>query len=169
MGFSRQEHWSGLTFPSPTHESESEVAQSCLTLSNSMDCSLPASSIHGSFQARVLEWGAIAFSIPMCKVFQIIPYGQPLPRTLCRADVERAVRCRGMNQAAEGNILALPPPKTSCVTSTKSLSPSPTRCLRLFILVSQPNLARQFCISPVTQGRSGTLLCCLAGRCFIVK
>ena len=44
-------------------KSESEVAQSCLTLSNPMDCSLPGSSIHGIFQARVLEWGAIAFSI----------------------------------------------------------------------------------------------------------
>ena len=43
-------------------ESESEVAQSCLTLSDPMDCSLPGSSIHGIFQARVLEWGAIAFS-----------------------------------------------------------------------------------------------------------
>ena len=42
--------------------SESEVAQSCLTLSDLMDCSLPGSSIHGIFQARVLEWGAIAFS-----------------------------------------------------------------------------------------------------------
>ena len=43
-------------------ESESEVAQSCLTLSDPMDCSLPGSSVHGIFQARVLEWGAIAFS-----------------------------------------------------------------------------------------------------------
>ena len=40
-------------------KSESEVAQSCLTLSNPMDCSLPGSSFHGIFQARVLEWGAI--------------------------------------------------------------------------------------------------------------
>jgi len=40
---------------------ESEVAQLCLTLSNPMDCSLPGSSVHGIFQARVLEWGAIAF------------------------------------------------------------------------------------------------------------
>ena len=39
-------------------KSESEVAQSCLTLSDPMDCSLPGSSIHGIFQARVLEWGA---------------------------------------------------------------------------------------------------------------
>ena len=43
-------------------KSESEVAQSCLTRSDPMDCSLPGSSIHGIFQARVLEWGAIAFS-----------------------------------------------------------------------------------------------------------
>ena len=43
-------------------KSESEVTQSCLTLSDLMDCSLPGSSIHGIFQARVLEWGAIAFS-----------------------------------------------------------------------------------------------------------
>ena len=43
-------------------KSESEVVQSCLTLSDPMDCSLPGSSVHGIFQARVLEWGAIAFS-----------------------------------------------------------------------------------------------------------
>ena len=42
-------------------KNESEVAQSCLTLSDPMDCSLPGSSVHGIFQARVLEWGAIAF------------------------------------------------------------------------------------------------------------
>ena len=41
---------------------ESEVIQSCSTLSDPMDCSLPGSSTHGIFQARVLEWGAIAFS-----------------------------------------------------------------------------------------------------------
>ena len=43
-------------------ESESEVAQSCPTLSDPMDCSLPGSSVQGIFQARVLEWVAIAFS-----------------------------------------------------------------------------------------------------------
>ena len=43
-------------------KSENEVAQSCPTLSDPMDCSLPGSSVHGIFQARVLEWGAIAFS-----------------------------------------------------------------------------------------------------------
>ena len=43
-------------------KSESEVAQLCPTLSDPMDCSLPGSSVYGIFQARVLEWGAIAFS-----------------------------------------------------------------------------------------------------------
>ena len=46
-------------------KSESEVAQSCPTLSDLMDCSLPGSSVHGILQARVLEWGAIAFSTNM--------------------------------------------------------------------------------------------------------
>jgi len=64
LRFSRQEYWSGMPFSSPKHEveNEREVAQSCLTPSDPMDCSLPGSSIHGIFQARVLEWGAIAFS-----------------------------------------------------------------------------------------------------------
>ena len=64
LGFSRQEHWSGLPFPSLVHESksESEVTQSCPTVSDPMDCNLPGSSVHGIFQARVLEWVAIAFS-----------------------------------------------------------------------------------------------------------
>jgi len=43
-------------------KSESEVAQSCPTLRDAMDCSLPGSSNHGIFQARILAWGAIAFS-----------------------------------------------------------------------------------------------------------
>ena len=60
LGFSRQEHWSGLPFPSPMHESE--VAQLCPTLRDPVDCSLPGSSVHGIFQARVLEWGATALS-----------------------------------------------------------------------------------------------------------
>ena len=63
LGFSRQEHWSGLPFLSPMHECEkwkwsrSVVSDS----SNLLDCSLPGSSVHGTFQAKVLEWGAIAF------------------------------------------------------------------------------------------------------------
>ena len=94
MGFSRQEYWSELPFPSPgdlpdpgikpwslvlqadtwpsepqgkpmsciESESESEVAQSCPTLCDTMDCSLAAFSLHGILQARVLEWVAISFS-----------------------------------------------------------------------------------------------------------
>ena len=51
---------------------ESEVAQSCPTLSDPMDCSLPGSSAHGIFQARVLEWGAVAFSITGYNPIQMI-------------------------------------------------------------------------------------------------
>ena len=64
LGFSRQEHWSELPFPSPMHECEkwkwshSVVSDS----SDPMDCSPPGSSVHGIFQTKVLEWGAIAFS-----------------------------------------------------------------------------------------------------------
>ena len=49
-------------------KSESEVAQSCVTPSDPMDCSLPGSSVHGILQARVLEWGAIAFSEPLLHI-----------------------------------------------------------------------------------------------------
>ena len=64
LGFSRQKHWSGLPLPSPMHENEKwkwsrSVAS---TLRDPMNCSLPGSSIHGIFQARVLEWVAIAFT-----------------------------------------------------------------------------------------------------------
>ena len=64
LGFSRQEHWSGLPFPFPMHESVKWKwsHQSCPTLTDPMDCSLPGFYVHGIFQARVLEWGAIAFS-----------------------------------------------------------------------------------------------------------
>ena len=64
VGFSRQEHGVGCHFllQCMKVKRESEVAQSCPTLSDSMDCSLPGSSVHGIFQARILEWGAIAFS-----------------------------------------------------------------------------------------------------------
>ena len=46
-------------------KSQCEVAQSCLTLTDPMDCSLPGFSVHGIFQARVQEWGAIDFSVKM--------------------------------------------------------------------------------------------------------
>ena len=64
LGFSRQEPGVGCHFllQCMKVKSESEVAQSCPTRSDPMDCSPPGSSVHGIFQARVLEWGAIAFS-----------------------------------------------------------------------------------------------------------
>ena len=52
-------------------KSESEVAQLCLTLRDPMDCSPPGSSVHGIFQVRVLEAGAIAFSAVKCYRFQM--------------------------------------------------------------------------------------------------
>ena len=59
--------------------SESEVAQSCPTLSDPMDCSPPGSSIHGNFQARVLEWGAIAFSEASLSITNV----WSLPKPMC--------------------------------------------------------------------------------------
>ena len=55
-------------------KSEIEVTQSCPTLNDPMDCSLPGSSVHGIFQARVLEWGAIAFSDFLYNSTQIQKY-----------------------------------------------------------------------------------------------
>ena len=55
-------------------KSEGEVAQSSPTLRDPMDCNLPGSSVHGIFQARVLEWGAIAFSIEEWQQVVIIGY-----------------------------------------------------------------------------------------------
>ena len=64
-------------------KSESEVAQSCPTLSDPMDCSLPGSSVHGIFQARVLEWGAIAFSVQVYNTLLLttVTMLQQIPRT----------------------------------------------------------------------------------------
>ena len=65
LGFSMQEQWSGLPFPSPMRDSEKWKG-----LSDPVDCSQPGSFVHGIFQARVLEWGAIAFSryrLTFCK------------------------------------------------------------------------------------------------------
>ena len=67
LGFSRQEHWSGLPFPCPMHESEKRKWP---TVRNPMDCSLLGSPVHGILQARVLERGAIAFSVLSTEVNQ---------------------------------------------------------------------------------------------------
>ena len=70
-------------------KSESEVAQSCLTLSDPMDCSLPGSSIHGIFQARVLEWCAIGSPTILrgggsCTQSQKITYFKRQTRCVCK-------------------------------------------------------------------------------------
>ena len=54
-------------------KSESEIAQSCLTLTDPMDCSPPGSSVHEIFQERVLEWGAIAFSTLVAQLVTNLP------------------------------------------------------------------------------------------------
>ena len=64
QGFSRQEHWSRLPFPSPLHESE--VAQACLTLSNPMDCSLSGSSAHGIFRQEDWSGSPLPSLCPSC-------------------------------------------------------------------------------------------------------
>ena len=65
-------------------KSESEVAQLCPTLSDPMDCSLPGSSVHGIFQARVLEWGAIAYNL---KPYITAHLWEPcLPSNKCKAE-----------------------------------------------------------------------------------
>ena len=61
-------------------KSESAVAQSCQTLSDPMDCSLKGSSAHGIFQARVLEWGAIAFSVSQLKAHIWFYLGTKIPQ-----------------------------------------------------------------------------------------
>ena len=87
---SRQEHWSGSLFPSPMHESESEVAQLCPTPSHPMEWSPPGSCVHGIFQARVLEWVAIAFSIEgessVLKYLPRGPFGWRVPQELRKDD-----------------------------------------------------------------------------------
>ena len=74
-------------------KSESEVAQSCLTLCDPMDCSLPGSSVHAIFQARVLKWGAIAFSGS---------YLRPIKSELLRVGFRRSIfKCSQVITAAK--------------------------------------------------------------------
>ena len=74
-------------------KSEREVTQSCPTLSNPMDCSLPGSSVHGIFQARVLEWGAIAFSVTFLPTSyaDLGPTGEPLKASVAPGSFLREV------------------------------------------------------------------------------
>ena len=63
-------------------KSESEVAQSCLTARDPMDCSLPGPSVYGIFQARILEWGAIAFSGYGHEVCSYSQYSEEVDKSL---------------------------------------------------------------------------------------
>jgi len=76
--------------------SESDVAQSCWTLCDPMDCSLPGSSVHGTFQARVLEWGAISFSRGSF---------QPRDRTLVSCTAGRFFTDWAIGEAGNGKII----------------------------------------------------------------
>jgi len=70
-------------------KSESEVAQSCPTLCDPMDCSLPGSSVHGIFQANVLEWIAIAFST--MEYYSATKRNEKIPFAARRLDLERII------------------------------------------------------------------------------
>jgi len=76
-------------------KSESEIAQSCPTLCYPMDCSLPGSSTHGIFQARVLEWGAIAFStfphVPHLIYLQVL--SKVLSKYIWNANISHHLYC----------------------------------------------------------------------------
>ena len=77
-------------------KSESEVAQSCPTLSDPMDCSLRGSSIHGICQARVLEWGAIAFSdlrLELPKKLMVFKEATPTSHQLWESKLVCAIFC----------------------------------------------------------------------------
>ena len=79
-------------------KSESEVAQSCPTLIDPMDCSPPGSSVHGIFQARVLEWGVffLGFSLKMTDTFS----GAPCPQLIARTSSISTVSA--VNAAVDG-------------------------------------------------------------------
>ena len=76
-------------------KSESEVAQSCPTLSDLMDCSLPGSSVHGIFQARVLEWGAIAFfeEYSNYRTIALISHASEVMLKILQARLQQYVNC----------------------------------------------------------------------------
>ena len=91
-------------------KSESEVAQSCPTLSDPMDCSLSGSSVHGVLQARVLEWGAIAFykkklssPYPQCVYLLVAVMSTPV-RPLCPWDSPRQEYWSGLPCPSPGDL-----------------------------------------------------------------
>ena len=93
-------------------KSEREVAQSCLTLRDPMDCSLPGSSLHGILQARVLEWGAIAFSLIIAEDFVILFKKKSIAYSFVKQLILIFTCPRVRNRAIEGYIM-----KQLCLTS----------------------------------------------------
>ena len=98
-------------------KSESEVAQSCPTLRDPMDCSPPGSSIHGVFQTRVLKWGAIAFSFSACSVPQLRQLGS------------RPWRCCFRGSAASPGRLCFLKPSFAVVCGAPLLANAEPLCL----------------------------------------
>ena len=99
LGFSRQEHWSVLPFPSPMRESESEVAQSCPTLRDPMDCSLPSSSMGFSRQEY---WSGLPLPSP--------PGGASGKELTCqhRRRYETCIRSLGLEDPLEREMASHP-------------------------------------------------------------
>ena len=121
-------------------KSESEVAQSCLTLSDPMDCSLPGSSVHGIFQARVLEWGGTVNTYP----FSLL--GSPLVSPLT-ADAGPLSRCLQLLEISRRGPFLFHPPATlraksiSCYhpfASASAILGDPVGSLIVFPLLTLP-------------------------------
>ena len=121
-------------------KSESEVTESCPTLSDPMDCSLPGSSIHGIFQARVQEWGAIAHSEGNGYPFQYSCLENPLDRRAWWAAVhgvtQSRTRLKRLSMHAcigkgNGNPLQCPRDKGAWWAAVYGVTQSQTRLKRL--------------------------------------
>ena len=111
-------------------KSESEVAQSCPTLRDPMDCSLPGSSVHGIFQARVLEWGSIVFS------GENIIWSHQIPQILLKSPVSSLAKSTKITQQwALYFFLIVWSQSTEekiTVTNTKQCIMTEDKCVQLF-------------------------------------
>ena len=119
-------------------KSESEVAQSCPTLSDPMDCSLPGSSVHGIFQVRVLEWGAIAFSDPLdypCLNYPrqsesllssaLTLQAPPLMLIICLKHTQKSIRYKNTHGKSSAAATAAAKSLQSCPTLCDPIDGSP--------------------------------------------
>ena len=122
-------------------KSESEVAQSCPTLSDAMDCSPPGSSIHGIFQARVLEWGAIVFSVRSAgrRIFEAgklegmrdLPDGASDKEPACQCRRPKRLRFNPCVGPLQYSCLENPTDRGACRATVHRVSKSRTRLKRL--------------------------------------